>query len=162
MTNTWSGLKDKIISDFALGRTSIHGPDHWARVEEVGLELANENQADKEVVILFALLHDACRTSEYEEPNHGINAANLVKKLNNKYFNLSETQLDKLVYACYYHADGWVTDDVTIGTCWDADRLDLGRAGVVPDPDLLSTKAGKLYLSEGKAKTIHFYIHSIK
>jgi len=34
-------------------------------------------------------------------------------------------------------------DDVTIQTCWDADRLDLGRVGIIPDPDRMCTGMGK-------------------
>ncbi|MBT5083254.1 MAG: hypothetical protein HOM62_22025 [Rhodospirillaceae bacterium] len=33
--------------------------------------------------------------------------------------------------------------DITVQTCWDADRLDLGRAGIVPDPRYLCTDAAK-------------------
>jgi uncharacterized protein len=37
-----------------------------------------------------------------------------------------------------------VTDpDVTVRTCWDADRLDLGRVGVTPDPILLCTDVAR-------------------
>ena len=31
----------------------------------------------------------------------------------------------------------------TIQTCWDADRLDLGRVGITPDPSWLCTEAAK-------------------
>ena len=34
--------------------------------------------------------------------------------------------------ACRYHSVGRIDRDVTIQTCWDADRLDLGRVGTVP------------------------------
>jgi uncharacterized protein len=34
-------------------------------------------------------------------------------------------------------------DAITIGTCWVADRLDLGRVGVIPSVDFMSTQAGK-------------------
>jgi uncharacterized protein len=33
--------------------------------------------------------------------------------------------------------------DITIQTCWDADRLDLGRVGIVPDPARLCTVAAR-------------------
>ena len=39
------------------------------------------------------------------------------------------------------HTDGTISDDPTIGCCWDADRLDLPRVGMQPDPALLSTEA---------------------
>lgn len=33
--------------------------------------------------------------------------------------------------------------DITIQTCWDSDRLDLGRVGVTPHPSRLCTEAAK-------------------
>jgi uncharacterized protein len=36
-----------------------------------------------------------------------------------------------------------VSEHPTIGTCWDADRLDLGRVGARPDPKYMSTEARK-------------------
>jgi uncharacterized protein len=33
--------------------------------------------------------------------------------------------------------------DITVQTCFDADRLDLGRVGKIPDPRLLCTDAAK-------------------
>jgi hypothetical protein len=41
------------------------------------------------------------------------------------------------------HAKGLIEADVTVQTCWDADRLDLGRVGIVPDPARLCTAAAK-------------------
>ncbi|MCA9794566.1 MAG: hypothetical protein KC910_22315, partial [Candidatus Eremiobacteraeota bacterium] len=41
------------------------------------------------------------------------------------------------------HEKGRVSQDPTIGACWDADRLDLDRVGKAPDPDLMSTPTGK-------------------
>ena len=38
---------------------------------------------------------------------------------------------------------GTKTDDLTIATCWDADRLDLLRVGVMPDPRYLVTEAAR-------------------
>jgi uncharacterized protein len=33
--------------------------------------------------------------------------------------------------------------DVTIRTCWDADRLDLGRVGITPHPEYLRTEVAR-------------------
>jgi uncharacterized protein len=33
--------------------------------------------------------------------------------------------------------------DVTVQTCWDADRLDLGRIGIKPEPRFLCTAAAQ-------------------
>ncbi|MGB5446898.1 MAG: hypothetical protein WBM99_15485, partial [Psychromonas sp.] len=41
------------------------------------------------------------------------------------------------------HAFHQLSTDPTIGTCWDADRLDLGRYGIYPKAQFLSTEAAK-------------------
>jgi uncharacterized protein len=33
--------------------------------------------------------------------------------------------------------------DVTVQTCWDADRLALGRVGITPHPSRLGTEAAR-------------------
>jgi hypothetical protein len=43
----------------------------------------------------------------------------------------------------HHHTDGHITDDPLVGACWDADRLDLPRVGIAPDPRYLSTQAGR-------------------
>ncbi len=48
-----------------------------------------------------------------------------------------------LVTACRDHSDGFTRADVTVQTCWDADRLDLGRVGMRPDPGRLCTEAAR-------------------
>ena len=58
-------------------------------------------------------------------------------------FSLDKDRLEKLIYACSYHANGQTSDDATIGTCWDADRLDLGRIGTIPSEEYMSTEVGK-------------------
>jgi uncharacterized protein len=37
------------------------------------------------------------------------------------------------------HSDGHVRGDLTVQACWDADRLDLARAGITPHPKRLCT-----------------------
>jgi hypothetical protein len=50
---------------------------------------------------------------------------------------------DLLLCACTWHTDGLHHDDATIGTCWDADRLDIERAGVIPNAKFMSTDSGR-------------------
>jgi hypothetical protein len=52
-------------------------------------------------------------------------------------------EMEKLVLACRTHTDGTVSRDATVGVCFDADRLDLVRVGIEPDPKLMSTAAGR-------------------
>ena len=121
----------------------IHGPGHWRSVEKFGRELASRSGADLTVVCLFAWFHDAYRHDDGEDPDHGRRAAEAVVELQGNLFHLAAETLEKLRYACAYHADGMVSDDPTLGTCWDADRLDLGRVGIMPAPEFMSTEAGK-------------------
>ena len=41
------------------------------------------------------------------------------------------------------HTQVRYSDDVTIGTCWDADRLDLLRCQIEPDPARFATEAAR-------------------
>ena len=47
--------------------------------------------------------------------------------------------------ACELHTIGRPGDsnNVTIQTCWDADRLDLSRLGITPNPALLCTESAR-------------------
>ena len=58
-------------------------------------------------------------------------------------FTIDPDRLALLEYAMRHHTGGRTSDDPTIGTCWDADRLDLGRAGIVPHERFMSTEPGR-------------------
>jgi uncharacterized protein len=119
---------------------SIHGPDHWKRVEQNGIKLAEHSGADVDVVRLFALFHDSKRIHDGDDPGHGKRGAAYARELHGTLFRLKAKQLDTLLYACTWHTNVRHDPDPTIGTCWDADRLDLTRIGIRPDPDYLNTK----------------------
>jgi uncharacterized protein len=59
------------------------------------------------------------------------------------WYDLDSDELELLVYACRYHSDGCTEADLTVQVCWDADRLDLGRVGIRPDPRYLCTEYAK-------------------
>jgi uncharacterized protein len=139
----WPALWKLVADSFALGAHSIHGPNHWKRVEKNALDLAAECGADITVVRLFAVLHDSHRLNEGTDPEHGLRAANWAARLRGEHFDLTDGQFDLLKMACIWHDAGRVSDDPTIGTCWDADRLDLPRVGITPSARLMSTAAGK-------------------
>lgn len=124
---------------------SVHGPWHWEKVEKNALILAkNTPGADKVVAQLFALIHDTKRQNEDEDPEHGHRSAAYAEELFKQgKLDITEDQLAVLMEACKHHNDGQITNNPTIGVCWDADRLDLTRVGIIPNPELLSTKAGK-------------------
>jgi len=116
---------------------------HWGRVRRNGLLLARESGADTVVVELFAVFHDACRWSDGHVPEHGHRCAELAAQLRGELFELDDRRLELLQVACRGHSDGWTEGDPTVITCWDADRLDLGRVGIEPDPRYLCTPVAR-------------------
>jgi uncharacterized protein len=138
-----AGLIRTILTSYPLPVSGIHGPGHWARVLENGLHLAGLTGADPEVVRLFAVLHDSRRTTEGECYEHGRLAADFARSLRGTHVRLDDDRFELLYDACDRHTDGETDADVTIQACWDADRLDLGRVAIFPDPAKLCTAAAR-------------------
>jgi uncharacterized protein len=136
-------LVHAILKDYALPRAGTHGVSHWARVLENGLRLAQVTGANIEVVQLFAVFHDSRRVNEGWDFGHGCRGAELAAKLRGHLFKLGDEEFNLLYEACAGHTDGLTDADVTIQTCWDADRLDLGRVGIWPEAGKLCTAAAK-------------------
>lgn len=132
-----------VLEDYALPWDGDHGIAHWARVLENGLRLADETGAVVTVVQLFAVLHDSRRIDEYADPDHGPRAAEFARTLRGSLFDLTDHEFALLHRACSGHTHERTHPDATIRTCWDADRLDLGRVGINPHPPLLCTEAAR-------------------
>ncbi len=139
-----------LTKNFRLCTKTIHGPDHWERVEKYAIYLATAEDVSITVVRLFALFHDSCRHTDSIDFGHGKRGAELAKSLRNIYFTITDTEMEQLFYACKCHTDGKTTKDKIIGCCWDADRLDLGRAHIIPSELLMSTKSAKELVRSGK------------
>lgn len=146
----FKSLWEYVEKAFRSSSSYLHGLKHARAVEQNGILLANESKADLGCVRLFALFHDLKRENDDTDRLHGKRAAEFVKQSNGSLFKLDDSCLAKLVYACEFHADGLVSNNITIGTCWDADRLDLVRIGVEPQIELLSTEAAKKYMKSKK------------
>jgi uncharacterized protein len=136
-------ILDAILEDYALPWDGHHGIAHWARVLENGLRLAGETGANIDVVRLFAVFHDSRRVNEGTDPDHGPRAAEFASSLRGRLFDLPDHEFGLLHRACAGHTHERTHPDVTIRTCWDADRLDLGRVGITPHPRRLCTEAAK-------------------
>jgi len=132
-----------IRARYALPWFGAHGVGHWARVLENGRRLATATGARVRVVELFSVFHDARRVNEHRDPGHGDRGGELAALWVGKHFHLPPDDLDLLVTACRLHTDGLTEGDVTLLTCWDADRLDLGRVGIRPDPRYLCTDVAR-------------------
>lgn len=124
------------IQGFQLDINGAHGLPHWERVLAHGNRIADTDRfVDRRVVALFAILHDSQRVNEYTDPMHGPRAARWARELyNTGVLRIEDEQINLLEYACAHHSEGHVIYVPTIQACWDADRLDLGRVGVKPDP----------------------------
>jgi len=136
-------LIQRILKDYRLRLMGTHGLPHWGRVLETGLKLAEQTGANPEVVVLFAVFHDARRRSETSDPGHGQRGATLAGKLRGKFLSLSDGDFALLCTACSHHTDGTTEGDITVQTCWDADRLDLWRVFITPKDEFLCTPAAK-------------------
>jgi uncharacterized protein len=136
-------LLAELLLSYAQPLSGIHGVVHWARVLENGVRLAESTGANLAVVRLFAVLHDSKRIDEGDDPEHGPRAAEASAVLRGKLFDLSDAEFSLLYVACADHTTEHTHPDVTVQTCWDADRLDLGRVMILPRRDRLCTAAAK-------------------
>jgi uncharacterized protein len=133
----------EVLTGYTLPVRGLRGVVHWARVLENGLRLAEATGANVAVVTLFALFHDCRRVNDGWDRDHGLRGAECAQSLRGTLVHLDDGDFRLLYEACRLHTDGKVDADVTIQTCWDADRLDLGRVGITPRPNRLCTDAAR-------------------
>jgi uncharacterized protein len=139
-----SRLAEAVLEKSTGKDSSIHGESHWQRVAAAGLTLLPETPgADPALVFLFALFHDSMRLNDNYDPRHGPRGAALARQLRGEAFDLEDAEMNLLAFACEEHTNGGIGPDPTVGVCWDADRLNLWRVGIIPDPRFLSTEAAR-------------------
>lgn len=141
-------IRQYVHSQWKLGET--HGISHWDRVYNNGLKLITP-EVNSLVVSLFAYLHDSCRLNDGEDINHGKRAAKWIDTLRDTYLKtVSDEDIVLLKEACCLHTIAHKTGNPTIDACFDADRLDLWRVGIIPDPQRLATEKGKTIAKKTK------------
>ena len=129
-----------------MGRT--HGVGHWDRVARNGKRLYVEG-ADRDVIAAFAYLHDSQRRSNGPDLEHGPRAARFVDTIRHTYLQvLSDHQIALLKRACELHTVRHRTGNITVDICFDADRLDLPRVGITPNPHRMATALGARLAAE--------------
>lgn len=148
------GLIAHLRAQFQINWMGHHGIPHWMRVRANGLMLAKENGANTHVLELFAFFHDARRCNEHQDDGHGARGAQLAMQLRGLYFEATDKEMDLLKLACQGHSDGMLEAELTVQTCWDSDRMDLGRVGIDPNPDYLCTEAARrsVHLNRANAR----------
>lgn len=133
--------RDYVLTHFNSG--GFHGIDHWDRVYKNGLLLFT-SEVRPLVVGLFAYLHDSCRIDDGEDLEHGPRAADFIEVIRHSLLEeVCDEDIALLKQACRLHTVTEKTGNPTIDACFDADRLDLGRVGIVPDPERMATEKGK-------------------
>lgn len=110
-------LREFCVSRWPEKMGATHGIEHWDRVAMFGKMLYQEG-ADKDVIACFAYLHDSYLKS------------------------LSDEQIETLKTACEMHTVVPRTGDITVNICFDSDRMDLLRVGILPVPERMATKRG--------------------
>jgi len=143
-----TGLVSRVVQLFGPELNGIHGVDHWLRVYSNGMRLAELTGADRRVIRWFALLHDSCRRVDGSDREHGPRAAAFARE-HREEIDLDDAAFDLLESAIACHTIGCSpTADITVRTCLDADRLDIGRVGLRVNPRLL-------YTDEARAEARH-------
>ena len=134
-------IRRYVHAQWTLG--ALHGIRHWDRVYENGQKLLTPD-TNPLVIGLFAYLHDSCRIDDGEDLYHGKRAAEWIETLRGTYLkDVSNEEIELLQEACRLHTTELKTGNPTIDACFDSDRLDLWRVGIIPDPARLATEKGK-------------------
>lgn len=117
----------------------VHGVPHWSRVWFHGRALAARMDVNPAILAWFAYLHDSQRHNDNHDPMHGHRAADFATRQRRAgvIAELSDREFEHLCEAMRLHSDGHTVGEPAILACWDADRLDLGRVGIEPEPDRL-------------------------
>ena len=79
---------------------------------------------------------------------HGERGVAYAASLRGILFDLTDERMELLREACRWHTSGKLSEDSTIGACWDADRLDLIRIGQTPKARFMSTALGRSLCSQ--------------
>ena len=141
-------LRDFCISQRPNYRLKVYGLEHFDRVAENGQKLYIPG-ANPYVIHAFAYLHDLERNDNVKDPGHGERTAKLIDRIRGKYLtDFSDVEIQLLKDACRLHETTTQTGNRTIDICLDADRLDLPRLGIYPDPDTMATEKGALLAAE--------------
>ena len=133
----------KIEQVTTQSRYGYHGLSHTIQVVMFALDIANSINQAPLPVLLAAALHDCARTNDEWCVNHGPNAVPVGKKfLAQHYPNMSQTDIEKILYAVENHTIGRIAPDNISACLWDGDRIRLSwERGY--NPDFFSTERGR-------------------
>ena len=137
-------LREYAIKHTIMGDNSVHGISHWDRVSKNADSLWTSD-VNLLVVKAFAYIHDVEREDDGYDLLHGPRAAALVDEIRDTELAfLNDDEILQLKKACELHTTTLRTEDATVNACFDADRLDLGRVGITPNPAKMATAQGQI------------------
>ena len=136
-------LLAEIKKHYCLSWSGIHGIPHWYRVHVNSTRLSAQIGVNSKVVELFSIFHDSQRRNDSHDKKHGKRGGELALKLR-RYLPVDDDDLQLLVTACELHTSAKTHENITVQCCFDADRLDLGRVGIIPLAEYLSTPMAKM------------------
>ena len=152
----WKRLREYSIKRWPEWMGMTHGVEHWDRVANFGRMLYKDG-ADMDVIMAFAYLHNSERENNAYDEEHGLRASKLIDTIRDTELKeLNDEQIAKLKRACELHTIQHRTGDMTIDICFDSDRLDLYRVGILPIPERMATKQGADFVSDSH-KYLEFY-----
>lgn len=153
-------LVDRILKEFILDASSIHGINHWKRVARNARLIAESVDVDTEITDLFAYFHDCKRENEHRDPDHGQRVSDyLIYLWRQGHIPLKQDRLLILCEAVSGHTHVRFHSNPTIAACFDADRLDLGRCGVQPNPDYLNHDVSKRLIDQCSLNSLAHYVN---
>ncbi len=135
-------LLSLIKKHYKLQWSGTHGIIHWSRVYDNGIKLSTQPGVNSKVVQLFSIFHDSQRHNEHTDPQHGYRGSQLAIKIRD-HLPINDHEFHLLTTACSLHTSAQNHENITVKACFDSDRLDLGRVGNYPKPDLLCSPLAK-------------------
>ena len=134
-------------------------PDEFLEAADRFVSLANElgenvSRDWVRAVMMYATARYNAFTWITRDDGHGLRGGNLARSLRGTLVHLDDARFELLFEACRLHTDGLTEGEPTLQACWDADRLDLGRVGITPEPHRLCTDAARGLVSWANARAL--------
>jgi uncharacterized protein len=139
----WEDLLAQVLQGATHINSPIHGELHWRAVAEAGMSIAATGGGCPRVALAFGMIHDCKRLNDDWDPEHGERASGWASGSKTLRNLLGKEGQEAVARACLDHEKGKITEDPVIGSCWDADRINLWRVGITPNRSFFSVLKGE-------------------
>lgn len=133
----------EIFKDYNIKtRDSLHDLYHALRVIENGFIISDFNKSNRTIIVIYSIFHDIYSWKCSDRIKASEESANLIIKYRD-HINATDEEINKAFTACLNVYKSKKSDDLDIGSCYDADMLDLIRKNIYPEQKEMNTKIGK-------------------